>query len=843
MSIFYRTYIWFNIGVEKVLLPPPLVVLYIYFKKIDIIYYKVIRVYSNTMSKILVIVESPGKIKKINEYLGSGYIVKASFGHVQDLDKKTMSIDIENNFKPLYIVSPDKSKVVKELRDLTKECSEVILAADEDREGEAIANSLKDVLKLKDPKRIVFHEITKKAITEAIANPRILNQDLIDAQQARRLLDRLMGYKISPILWSYKVGESAGRVQSVVVKILVDKEKEIADAVAEPFLKTTCEFSIKDTKFNSVLTYQFKKIENGKIFLESLDKTCGYIVSSVENKKSTRKPSAPFITSTLQQEASTKMGFPVKKTMDTAQKLYEAGLITYMRTDSTNLSEDAMKASEKYIKTTFGKEYSDPKTFTAKSKGAQEAHEAIRPTYLDKSEAPESMDKDCIRLYSLIWKRTIASQMANAKLNIQTINIDVIKNKISQLVFQKKQHYFVSTLENIEFDGFLKVYDNTPEDDETVKGQLEVKDSDSVNMHKMKITEEYTKLPLRYNEAGLIKYLEKNGIGRPSTYASIISKIIDKKYVEIKNIDGIKKDSQILELSDKYKIKESKKEINVGKENKKLVPTDLGIQIVEFLVKNFEPIMEIKFTADFEEYLDKIAEGKAKWYNILNQFYQLFNPICEKLSKEVKSNPTMANIDKLIGVDELTGIEIFIGSGTYGPYVKRKEEKDSKKWKYASIKDPQNINIEDAIELLKYPLVLGKIGKAVLNLHKGQFGFYIKYADKNYSIKDKDESEITLNYAKTLIEGGDKYAVNSFTIKDKVINVKSGEYGNYLQIISGKSKSNIPIPKSYKIEDLTIKEVLEIIAEKNGTTKVAPKTTDKKLTVISKKNTKKDIEI
>lgn len=795
------------------------------------------------MSKILVIVESPGKIKKINEYLGSGYIVKASFGHVQDLDKKTMSIDIENNFKPLYIVSPDKSKVVKELRDLTLECSEVILAADEDREGEAIASSLKDVLKLKDPKRIVFHEITKKAITEAIANPRILNQDLIDAQQARRLLDRLMGYKISPILWSYKVGESAGRVQSVVVKILVDKEKEIADAVAEPFLKTTCEFSIKDTKFNSVLSYQFKKIEDGKIFLESLDKTHGYIVSSVENKKSTRKPSAPFITSTLQQEASTKLGFPVKKTMDTAQKLYEAGLITYMRTDSTNLSEDAMKAAEKYIKATFGKDYSDPKTYTAKSKGAQEAHEAIRPTYLDKSEAPESMDKDCIRLYSLIWKRTIASQMANAKLNIQTINIDVIKNKISQLVFSKKQHYFVSTLENIEFDGFLKVYDNTSEDDETVKGQLEVKESDSVNMHKMKITEEYTKLPLRYNEAGLIKYLEKNGIGRPSTYASIISKIIDKKYVEIKNIDGIKKDSQILELSDKYKIKESKKEITVGKENKKLVPTDLGIQIVEFLVKNFEPIMEIKFTADFEEYLDKIAEGKAKWYNILNQFYQLFNPICVKLSKEVKSNPTVANVDKLIGIDELSGLEIFTGSGTYGPYVKRQEEEGSKKWKYASIKDPQNINIEDAIELLKYPLVLGKIGQADLSLHKGQFGFYIKYADKNYSIKDKDESEITLNYAKTLVEGGDKYAVKSFTLKNKVINVKSGQFGPFLQIISGKSKSNIPIPKSYKIEDLTVEKALEIIANKNGTIKVAPKSSDKKLTVVVKKNTNKDIEI
>ena len=773
------------------------------------------------MSKTLIIVESPGKIKKINEFLGPNYIVKASFGHVQDLDKNTMSIDIENNFKPIYIVSHDKLKVVKELKELTNECIEVILASDEDREGEAIAGSLKDVLKLKDPKRIVFHEITKKAITESITNPRSLNQNLIEAQQTRRLLDRLMGYKISPILWAFKVGESAGRVQSVVVKILVDKEKEISEAIAEPFLKTTGEFSIKDTKFNSVINYQFKKIDDGKLFLESLDNTCSYIVSSVENKKSIRKPSPPFITSTLQQEASTKLGFPLKKTMDVAQKLYEAGLITYMRTDSTNLSEDAIKVAEQYIKATYGKEYSDSKTYTAKSKGAQEAHEAVRPTYLEKSEAPENMDKDCVRLYSLIW-------------NIQTINIDIIKNKVSQLIFHKKQYFFVSTLENIEFDGFLKVYDNTTEDDESIKGKLEIKEKDSVNMNKIKITEEYTKLPLRYNEAGLIKYLEKNGIGRPSTYASIISKIIDKKYAEIKNIDGIKKESKILELSDKYKLKACQKEINIGKENKKLVPTDLGNNIIEFLVKNFEPIMEIKFTAEFEEYLDMIAEGKAKWFNILNKFYQLFNPICIKLSKEVKINPTIANADKLLGIDESTKLEIFTGSGTYGPYVKRYEDNELKKWKYASIENSENINLEDAINLLKYPIILGKIGKAELNLHKGQFGFYIKYANKNYSIKDKEENEITFDYAKTLIEGGDKYAIKSFSVKNKIINVKIGQFGPYLQIISGKSKSNIPIPNDYKAEVLTVEEALEIIADKNGTISKPPP--DKKLT-------KKDMKI
>ena len=795
------------------------------------------------MSKILVIVESPGKIKKINEYLGANYIVKASFGHVQDLDKETLSIDVENNFKPFYKVSSDKVKVVKELKDLARECKEVILASDEDREGEAIAWSLKEVLKLKDPKRIVFHEITKKAISEAVENPRGLNQDMIDAQQARRLLDRLMGYKISPILWAYKVGESAGRVQSVVVRILTDKEKEIEQAVAEPFLKTVGEFSIKDTKFNGTLNYQFKNIDKAKDFYQQLDNSCIYTVISVENKKSVRKPSPPFITSTLQQEASTKLGFAVKRTMDVAQKLYEAGLITYMRTDSTNLSEDALKAAEKYIKENYGKEYVDKKTYTTKGKGAQEAHEAIRPTHLETSEAPDNMDKDAQRLYSLIWKRTIACQMANTKVNIQTINIDITKNKTSVLVFSKKQYYFVSSLENIEFDGFLKVYDNTSEDDEAVKGKIEIKEKDTVEMHKMKTTEEYTKLPLRYNEAGLIKYLEKNGIGRPSTYASIISKIIEKKYVEIKNIDGIKKDSQMLELSDKYKLKESKKEIMVGKENKKLVPTEKGNQIVEFLLTNFNPVMDIKFTADFEEYLDKIADGKAKWHNILNQFYQLFNPICETLLKDVKANPTVANTDESLGVDPESELEIFKGSGKYGPYVKRLKEVGTKEWKFASIKDDK-ISLEEAIELLRYPVVLGKVGKAEVVLHKGQFGFYIKFADKNYSIKDKESDEITLDYAKTLIESGDKYAVKSFNIKNKVINVKSGQYGPYLQIISGKSKSNIPIPKSYDYENLTAEQALEIIADKNGTVSEGKTNTYKKTySKDEKPKKKKDINL
>ena len=778
------------------------------------------------MSKTLVIVESPGKIKKINEYLGNEYIVKASIGHVQDLDKKTMSIDIENNFKPNYIISPDKKNVVKDLKDLAAKCKEVILASDEDREGEAIAGSLRTVLKLKDPKRIVFHEITKKAITDALLTPRQINEDLVEAQQARRLLDRLMGYKISPILWNYKVGDSAGRVQSVVIRILVDKEKEIADAISEPFLKTTADFSIKDTKFNGVLNYQFKTIEDAKSFLKTIDKETIFKVITVENKQSTRKPSAPFITSTLQQDASTKLGFAVKRTMDAAQKLYEAGLITYMRTDSTNLSEDALKACKKYIDKEYGKEYSDTKTYSSKSKGAQEAHEAIRPTTIDKSD-PEGIDGDLHKVYQLIWKRTVASQMANAKVNVQTISIDAQKNKVSLLEFKKKQYNFISTLENIEFDGFLKLYDNSSEEDETVKGKIEIKEKDTIDMNKIKVAEEYTKLPLRYNEAGLIKFLEKNGIGRPSTYASIISKIIEKKYVEIKNIDGVEKDSNNLELTNNKSmtIKESTKKVKVGKENKKLVPTAIGNKIVEFLVKNFLPVMEIKFTADFEDYLDKIAEGKAKWYNVLQQFYELFNPICIKLNKEVKENPTIGNGDKLLGIDDATGLEIYYGSGQYGPYVKRLESKDLQKWKYASVKtdNPEEIELEDALLLLKYPMDLGTFNKKIVYVSKGPFGLYIKYGDKNIAFNETTE-EVTLESIKPLLEASakgaaDKFALKTFTVKNKVINVKNGQYGPFLQIVSGKTKSNIPIPKDYDFEELKLEDVLEIIAEKNGTNK------------------------
>ena len=785
------------------------------------------------MSKILVIVESPGKIAKISQYLGPDYIVKASFGHVQDLDKSTLSIDVDNNFKPFYKVTPDKTKVVKELKGLAKDCKDIILAADGDREGEAIAYSLASVLGLKNPKRIIFHEITKAALTKAVENPSTINESMVNAQQARRLLDRLVGYQISPVLWKYMAyngtAQSAGRVQSVVVRIIIDKENEIIKSISEPYFKTTADFDFDKVKLNSILSvgnkqYQFETEDKAKLFLESNNKNIKYKVVGVDNKKSIRKPSAPFITSSLQQEASTKLHFSVKRTMDVAQKLYEAGLITYMRSDSPNISKEAIEEAKKYITKTWGKEYSDPKNYESKSSNSQDAHECIRPTHMYQPE-PDNIEGDQAKLYSLIWKRAVASQMSNAQVNIQTIQIDALNDKTSILVFSKVQTYFNSTLENVEFPGYLIVYDNTPEDEEKVTGKLAIKVKDELLLNKIKVSEEYTKPPLRYNEALLVKYLEKNGIGRPSTYASIISKVIEREYVEIKNVDGVMKQSKQLDIDSKFKLKETTKEVFIGKEQKKLVPTVMGKLVNDFMIKYFEPIMGIDFTATFETHLDKIAEGKANWVTVLRNFYDLFNPIVQKLNSEAKDKKEKigSSSDKLLGENQ-TGLQVYTGSGKYGPYVKIQDEDDNKKWKYAPLKDVDinEVTLEEALVILEYPKNLGKFGKSNVTLNKGQYGFYIKYGDKNISIKNPDiePNDIDLDYAKQLIEAGDAFALKTFKVKDKILNIKNGEYGPYIHIVSGSNKKQfVSIPKQYSIDKITIDDVLKIIADKNGTSK------------------------
>jgi DNA topoisomerase-1 len=760
--------------------------------------------------------------------LGSNYIVKASYGHVQDLDKSTLSVDIQNNFEPNYIITQDKKKVVKELQALAKDCKQVILAADGDREGEAIAWSLSKVLKLQNPKRIIFHEITKTSILKALENPTIINMNVVYAQQTRRILDRVVGYLISPILWKYLThdAKSAGRVQSVVVKIIIDKENEITKSISQPYFKTIGEFEYGNEnviKINSSLQagtklYQFESESDARIFLEKISKKTEFKVVTVDNKKSVRKPSPPFITSSLQQEASTKLRFSVKKTMEVAQKLYEQGLITYMRSDSPNISKEAVDEASKYIINTYGKEYSDPKNYQSKNASSQDAHECIRPTHINQSE-PENINEDLKKLYTLIWKRTIASQMSNALINIQTILIDATNSKESIIKFNNVQTYFTSNLENVEFAGYLIVYDNTPEDEEKICGKLPIKAKDKVLMHKIKISEEYTKPPLRYNEAALVRFMEKNGIGRPSTFASSISKVIDRNYVEIKNIDGIKKNSKQIELNSKYNIKENTKEVSIGKEQKKLVPTSMGNLTNDFMVKHFNPIMDIEFTANFETYLDKIAEGNANWVTVLRIFYDMFNPIVEKLNAEAKNiKQTGGNVaDKLLGKNS-EDMEIYTGTGKFGPYVKIKELDG--KMRYAKLIDSSvdKVTLEEAISLLEWPKSLGKIGNAIVTLNRGQYGLYIKCSGKNYSIKDTvDPNNINLKFAEDLIQAGDPYALKTFKVKDKVINIKCGEFGNYLQIISKTKKQNIPIPKKISIENITIDQVLQIIANKNGT--------------------------
>jgi len=767
------------------------------------------------MEKILLIIESPGKIKKISSLLGDKYIIKASIGHIRDLDKDNISIDIENNFKPNYIVSSDKVNVVKDLKNLVSKDIKIIIATDNDREGEGIAEGLRQVLKIKDYDRIVFTEITAKAIINALKNPTKINMNLVHAQEARRILDRLMGYIISPVLWKYldKEAKSAGRVQSVVNRIIIDKENEIKDAASNKYFKTQGIFN----KLSAVLEEnKYISEETAPKFLEQINKKTEIKITNIENKKSLRKPSPPFITSTLQQEASTKLHFNVKRTMEVAQKLYEAGLITYMRTDSPNISEDISTECKNYIIEKYGSKYSEPKKYESKSQSSQEAHECIRPTHIDDVE-PDNITAEQTKLYKLIWKRTVASQMACAEIDRQIITINLLNDKKSIIIFNNKQYYFIANLETITFDGFISVYNNIDKSDSETElsgTSDDYKVGDLLKLKKITISEEYTKLPLRYNEAGLIKYLEKNGIGRPSTFSSIISKGMENKYMEIKDIVGIKKETKSLELNDKFKLKESSKEINIGSETKKIVPTEIGIMINDFLMKHFSNIININFTAQMEEHLDLIAVGKANYSTIIRNFYDMFNPTVVKLLDEAKliKKELGSSNDKLFGTTE-EGIEIYIGSGKFGPYVKIL---DGDKWKYASIKDinMKELDVEYAMELLLFPKVLGKISNNIITLNKGQYGMYIKCGGRNISIKeDTDINTIDLEYAKKLLDTPDN---KSFKIKDKIINIRTGEYGPYLTIVSSNKKQNISIPPKYKLDSITIDDVLQIIASKNS---------------------------
>ena len=784
------------------------------------------------MIENLVIVESPAKAKTIERFLGENYVVKSSFGHIRDLEKKDLGIDIEHNFQPKYEISPDKKAIVKELKQLAKEAKTVWLASDEDREGEAIAWHLFEVLGLKkeNTKRIVFHEITKDAILHAINNPRDIDKNLVDAQQARRVLDRLVGFEVSPVLWKkVKPSLSAGRVQSVAVKLIVEREREINHFVEQKYYKVTGTFETKDANGNSVplkaeLSERFSTQEETVNFLEHCKKAA-FSVSDVETKPSSRKPAPPFTTSTLQQEASRKLGFSVSQTMAVAQKLYEQGHITYMRTDSVNLSQLAIGAAKAVICNTLGEKYSKPRNFATKTKGAQEAHEAIRPTYMDKESI--SGDKNEQQLYSLIRKRTLASQMAEAELEKTTITIAITGEK----------HTFEAVGEVIIFDGFLKVYmesfDDEKEDDEAALLPA-IHKGDQLQRSLIQALEQYTTHPPRYTEASLVKKMEALGIGRPSTYAPTITTIQNRGYILRESRDGTERQLDQIDLKGQD-IKVKKISRIFGAEKKKLFPSDIGMVVTDFLSNYFTNIMDYNFTANAEDALDHIAEGEVEWQSMIGTFYQPFHANVEKTLKESERNTGARELGK----DPQTGETVSVRIGRFGPMAQIGEGESVR---YAGLLKGQlmeTITLEEALDLFKFPRQLGEFEEKPVSVGIGRFGPYIKHNQLFVSLKKgvDDPGTITLE---TAIE-----RINEKREIEK--NRKIQEFENGVQILNGRfgpyitfNKVNYKIPKGKEADKLTFEETMEIIAkEGDSKKKTTKKTTKKAAPKATKKETKK----
>lgn len=758
----------------------------------------------------LVIVESPAKAKTIEGYLGKDFVVKSSFGHVRDLVKKGMGIEIENNFNPTYEISPDKKKVVTELKTLAKKSDSVWLATDEDREGEAISWHLATALDLdtKTTKRIVFHEITKDAITKAVENPRTIDQNLVDAQQARRILDRLVGFELSPILWKkVKPSLSAGRVQSVAVRIIVEREREILGFEATSTYKVSAVFNTDKHSFKAELKNNFKTKEEAKKFLEKC-KDAIFTVSSLEKKPAKKNPSAPFTTSTLQQEASRKLGFTLRRTMSAAQKLYENGKITYMRTDSVNLSETALNQAKKVINEHFGEKYLNIRKYETKSKGAQEAHEAIRPTYLEHSSVEG--DYDQIRLYDLIWKRTIASQMAEAELERTTALINI---STTPELFEAKG-------EIINFDGFLKVYMESKDEEEELEKEEAIlpplEKGQTLDAEEILATERFTRPPARYTEASLVKKLEELGIGRPSTYAPTISTVQDRGYVVKEEREGRVREFNALTLV-KNEIKEEVKTENTGAEKGKLSPTDIGMVVNDFLIQHFPNVLDYNFTAKVEEEFDHIAEGKLEWVKMLNDFYHPFHKTVE-VTEETSER---AVGERKLGTDPASGKNIIVRIGRFGPLVQIGDSEDPDK-KFASLRKEQrleNITLEDALELFKLPRIIGHYEDKEMKVAIGRFGPYIQHNNAFYSIpREEDPLEITKERGIEIIEAKRK-ADSEKVIKifDKEgredVQLLNGRWGAYLKI----GKDNYKLPKELKEDPskMTLEEALALKEEQD----------------------------
>ena len=695
------------------------------------------------MASNLVIVESPAKAKTLEKYLGKDFMVKSSYGHIADLPSNDIGVAVDSDFEPKYIVSPDKKKLVSELRSLSKKAETVWLASDGDREGEAIAWHLKEQLKLKDDKvkRIIFNEITKKAVLHAVANPVGLNMHLVDAQQARRVLDRLVGYELSPVLWrKIKPGLSAGRVQSVAVRLIVERERDIAAFEPVASYKVVAEFkNAAGKKFKANLAKGFAKKEDAKAFLESCSDAM-FKVSDLQVKPAKKSPAPPFTTSTLQQEASRKLGFSVSRTMMVAQRLYEAGLITYMRTDSLNLSEDAKKDAVAAITESYGVEYSKPRNFVTKSKGAQEAHEAIRPTDMKRQRVAVDFDQD--RLYALIWKRTVASQMSEAILERTTVKIANNKNKS---IFNAKG-------EVIKFDGFLKAYlEGTDNEEEEQAGMLpKMQVGEQLENLLITATERYTKAPYRFTEASLVKKLEELGIGRPSTYAPTISTIQRREYIVKGAVEGVNRTYSQLTLKAAKVVDKTLTE-TVGADKGKLIPTDIGKIVNDFLVANFANVLDFGFTAKVEAQFDAIAEGKEAWKGMIKDFYTKFHPTVE----HVKENADFQRGERELGKDPATGKPIIVRFGRYGAMAQIGDREDEEK-RFASLLKHQSldsITLQEALDLFKLPKDLGEYQGEKVSVANGRFGPYIKFGAKFISLpKGMDPLTVDMEVAKPLID-------------------------------------------------------------------------------------------
>ena len=764
------------------------------------------------MAKNLVIVESPAKKKIIQGFLGKDFVVESSIGHIRDLPKKGgMAIDIENGFAPNYVISEDKTKVVSHLKSVVKKAETVWLATDEDREGEAIAWHLTEALKLdaSATKRIVFHEITKKAITHAVENPRLLDKNLVNAQQARRVLDRLVGFELSPVLWrKVKQGLSAGRVQSVAVRLIVERENKITNFTAVSSYKVVAFFVNSDGKLvKAELPQRFKNNENAYEFMQKC-KDSTFSVGSLEQKPAKKSPTAPFTTSTLQQEASRKLGFSVNQTMMIAQKLYEAGRITYMRTDSVNLSQDALAAAELEITNLYGEEFAQRRSYTKKAKGAQEAHEAIRPSYMNN----KTVDGDSSnqRLYDLIWKRTISSQMADAQFDRTTVKID-ISNASEQ---------FVAKGEVITFEGFMKVYlegkDDDNEEQEGVLPKLQV--GEVLGLSEAVSSEQFSRPPARYAEASLVKKMEELGIGRPSTYAATITTIQKRGYIEKENRDGVERISQLITLKDGNLTKSEKTSIT-GAENKKLFPTDVGIVVTNFLVEHFSDVMEYSFTASVETEFDEIAEGKKVWNDMIASFYGGFHAKVETVIGSVGK----ALGERELGVDSASGEKVFARIGPFGPMVQmgeKQEDENAPKPKFASLlkgQTIQTITMEEAMDLFKLPRTVGEWEGKEIVASVGRFGPYLRYDGKFTSIKKTDEEDpltIELDRSIELIKikiQADKDRLIANFEGDTLIQVLNGRYGPFIQVSPPKGKKiNVKIPKGTEPKSLTREECVSL---------------------------------